>query len=216
MIKGIIFDMDGVISDTQKLHARVESDLLSRYGINLTPEEVTRRYAGMNTRKIFDEILRQQTAPYDLDLLMDEKWSKISALAEESVDPIIGSVELIQKLHSSGFKLAVASASNLKYVEKVVDALNVRHYFDFLVGGDMVTNGKPHPESFLLAATKIGIAPEYCVVIEDGRSGMTAAKVAGMKCVGLVEDMDGDYPTENRVLSLLEIDDNYLENLLKK
>mgnify|MGYP003394854081 CR=1 FL=1 len=206
MIKGVIFDMDGVISDTQKQHAFIEADILSRYGIIISPEEITRQYAGVNTKKIFHELLKDQTIKYDVDELMEEKWNKITALADESVEAINGSIELIKSFHTAGFKLAVASASNLKYVEKVIDSLAVRNYFDFLVGGDMVTNGKPDPESFLLAASKIGIEPEYCLVIEDGRSGMTAAKVAGMKCIGLVQNIHHEYPTKNLVTSLKHID----------
>lgn len=212
-IKGIIFDMDGVISDTQKLHARVESELLARLGVIISPEEITRQYAGVNTRKFLDEILRNQSVPYDLDGLMEEKWAQIEALAAQSVDPINGSIELIKRLHGAGFKKAVASASNLNYVERVIQSLGLEEYFEFLAGGDMVTNGKPDPEIFLLAASKIGIDPIHCLVIEDGTSGMKAAKSANMKCIGLVESKEREYPTENLVLSLNEVTLEYLNNL---
>lgn len=206
--------MDGVISDTQKLHSRVESDLLSRYGVHISPEEITRKYAGMETSKIFDSFLKNQAKPYDLDGLMEEKWERIEILADKSIDSIDGSIGLIKRLYDAGFKMAVASASNRNYVERVIKSLNLEKYFEFLGGGDMVTNGKPDPEIFLLAASKIRVEPTDCLVIEDGISGMEAAGSANMKCIGLVDSREREYPTKNLVLSLNEITPEYLNNLL--
>jgi HAD superfamily hydrolase (TIGR01509 family) len=212
-IKGIIFDMDGVISDTQKLHSSVESGILRRYGIKITPNEITEKYSGVKTREFFDDLLKKQDQEYNLDLLMAEKWSQMEKFASESVDAIDGSVELIKRLSSSGYALAVASSSNLKYVKTVLSVLGVIDYFSFIVGGDMVTQGKPNPECFLLASSKIQIPPESCLVIEDGVSGMQAAKTGGMKCIGLVKDTNKIYPTSNLVTSLSEITQNYIDKI---
>lgn len=213
MIKGIIFDMDGVISDTQKLHSKVESKLLNQFGINITPAEITEKYSGVRTKEFFEDLLKQQDQHYDLDILMEEKWSQMEEFAKESVDAIDGSVELIERLASDQYPLALASASNLNYVETVLKTLDVYKYFSFVVSGDMVSRGKPDPESFLLAASKIDISPEYCLVIEDGFSGMQAAKSGGMKCVGLVTNMSKTYPTKNLVSTLSEITPEYLSTL---
>jgi len=212
-IKGIIFDMDGVISDTQKLHSLVESGILRRYGIKITPNEITEKYSGVRTKEFFDDLLKKQDQEYNLDLLMTEKWSQMERFASESVDAIDGSVELIKRLSSSGYVLAVASSSDLKYVKAVLRALGVIDYFSFIVGGDMVKQGKPNPECFLLASSKIQIPPESCLVIEDGTSGMQAAKAGGMKCVGLVKDANKIYPTLNLVTSLSEITQNYIDKI---
>lgn len=107
--------------------------------------------------------------------------------------------------------MAVASASNLKYVESVLKTLGIIDLFGFVATGDMVSKGKPDPEIFLLAASKINIAPEHCLVIEDGRSGMTAAIAGNMKCIGLVPDRNGSYPTQNLIESLSEITDEYIK-----
>lgn len=213
MIKGIIFDMDGVISDTQKLHSKVEAELLSRYGIKITPSEITAKYSGVRTKEFFDDLLKEQNQEYDLDLLMDEKWSQMEKYASESVDAIEGSIDLIRKLHNANYPLAVASASNLDYVRIVLRTLGVIDHFSYIVSGDMVAKGKPNPESFLLASSKIGISPEYCLVIEDGVSGMQAAEAGGMKCVGLVTELDKTYPTNNLVTSLSEITQDYINQI---
>lgn len=205
--------MDGVISDTQKLHAKIESELLGRFGIKITPNELTKKYSGVRTKDFFDELLKQQTKKYDLDKLMKEKFSKMGKLASQSICPIKGSINLIKKFNKKNIPLAVGSSSDMKYVRSVLKKLNIIKYFDAVVSGDMVSRGKPDPEIFLLAASKIKINPKECLVIEDGISGMKAAKIAKMKCIGLVKNKSEKYPTKNLVLSLLEITDDYLKNL---
>ncbi|NCC70731.1 HAD family phosphatase [bacterium] len=213
MIKGIIFDMDGVISNTQKLHSQVESELLGRYGIKISPTEITAKYSGVRTKEFFDDLLKKQNQEYDLDLLMKEKWSLMEKFASESVEAIDDSIELIKKLFAADYPLAVASASNLNYVNTVLQKLGVLNYFSYIVSGDMVSKGKPDPESFLLASLKIKISPEYCLVIEDGVSGMQAAITGRMKCIGLVKDLNKTYPTNNLVTSLSEITQDYINQI---
>jgi len=214
MIKAIIFDMDGVISDTQKIHAKVEKEILSRFGINISSKEITKRYSGVKTSEFFDDILKRQPQPYNLNELMVEKWKRMTKLGEKSIDEIDGATELIRHLHNTGFKMAVASASNQAYVKNVIRSLNLEKYFEFLVSGDMVTKGKPDPEIFLLAASKLQVNPKNCLVIEDGTSGMQAAKMGNMKCIGLVKSKNDEYPTKNLVLSLKEITPDYINNLI--
>ena len=214
MIKGIIFDMDGVISDTQKLHSRIESKLLARYGIYMTPVEITEKYSGVKTKDFFHELLKDHDPKIDLDPLLDEKWSQMEQSASQSVDMIEGSVELIRRLSSQGYPLAVASTSNMNYVQSVLRTLGIIDRFSFIASGDMVLKGKPDPEIFLLAASKIHVDPKKCLVIEDGISGMKAAKSANMKCIGLVSDKNKNYPTKNLVTSLAEITPEYLNQIV--
>lgn len=207
----VIFDMDGVISDTQKLHASIESEIFGRFGINITPEEITRQYAGTVTRELFEKLLSQQDASYDVDELLAEKWQRMTST--QTIEAIEGATELIQKLHDANVKMAVASASPQMYVKHVLESLGVDKFFGALISSDMVTKGKPDPEVFLLAASRLGADPKICVVIEDGVHGMEGAKRGGMKCIGLVKSKEEKYPTENLVLSLDEVTFEYLENL---
>ena len=214
MIEAIIFDMDGVISDTQKLHSKVESEILSRNGVNITPAEITKKYSGVRTKEFFNDLLKEQKREPNLDLLMKEKWSQMKKFASKSVEAIHGSTQLIGRL-SVDYPLAVASASNLDYVETVLRKLGVIDYFSYIVSGDMVKYGKPNPESFLLASAKMKILPENCLVIEDGVSGMQAAIRGKMKCIGLVKDCSQPYPTKNLITSLSEINKDYLNKNFK-
>ena len=213
MIKAVIFDMDGVISDTEKFHSKIESELLGRFGVKITPNELTKKYAGVRTKDFFDELLKKQPQKYDLEKLIKEKNTRMEKLTSLSVSPIKGAINLIKRLKKEKIPLAVASSSNTKYVRIALKKLEVIKFFDAIITGDMVSNGKPDPEIFLLAAKKIKIKPQECLVIEDGISGMKAAKTAKMKCIGLVEDKNKKYPTKNLVSSLNEITNNYLQNI---
>ena len=107
----------------------------------------------------------------------------------------------------------VASSSNATFVEAILYKLEVYELFNVIVSGDMVTKGKPNPEIFLLAASRLDIKPENCLVIEDAIYGMQAAKSANMKCIGLVPDRNLAYPTTNLVESLTEVNFEFLEKL---
>lgn len=205
--------MDGVISDTQKFHSRVESELLGRFDVNMTPDEISKKYSGVNTKQFFIELLDHTEGDYNINALMKEKWEKMKELADNSVEEIPGAISLIKTLHEKKLTLAVASASNWKYAKSVLEKLEVIRHFSAIITSDMVTKGKPDPEIFLFAAEKINVEPEKCVVIEDGISGMEAAKAGNMKCIGLVANKDEHYPTENLVTLLSEITPEYLRNL---
>ncbi len=215
MIKGIIFDMDGVVSDTQRLHAQVDAELFRGLGVNINPDEITRRYAGMRTRDVFAEILKDHGLNHDLGSLIDLKWSIIERMALETVEPVKGSIDLIKRLFVEGYPLAVVSGSNFRYMRIVLERLDVFQYFSCVIGGDMVIEGKPDPEGFFLAASKIGVRPEACLVIEDGINGMIAAKRAGMFCIGLVKDKEKEYPIDDLVTSLSEITLDRLKGMIR-
>ncbi len=213
MVKAVIFDMDGVISDTQKIHSAIESEILNRYGINLTSDQITDRYAGVRTTQFFKELLDEKKATYDLKELINEKWKKMKELSEKEVDAIPGSIEFIKDLHKNNIPLAVASSSHFDYVQTVLEKLEIIDMFQVIVSGDQVNKGKPDPESFLLAAKKINTNPEDCLVIEDGKSGMLAAKSAGMKCIGLVNDKHKDYPADILITDMHELSPQYIKTI---
>ena len=110
--------------------------------------------------------------------------------------------------------MAIASASRLEFIKKVVDALMLRDFFNVLVSSDEVQNGKPAPDAFLLAAERLGIAPTDCIVIEDGISGMIGAQKAGMKCVGLLSHVrKEDSPADLNVYDMHELSVQRLREL---
>src|SRR3989338_6314102 len=137
-IQGAIFDMDGVISDTQSLHARIESDLLRRYGIIMSPEEIIRRFAGTADKEMFPAIFTEagKRAP-DVDAIVAQKYSLMMA-PDVAVPEIPGTKAFIASLQRLGIPLAVASASSMEFIRFVVEKLELISSFKALVSSDEV------------------------------------------------------------------------------
>lgn len=210
MIKAIIFDMDGVISDTEVAQSEAEAKLLKKYGINLTTEEIMEKYSGVKDREWIGALIKEFNLSVNLDNLIEEKYQKLMRV---EIRPMDGSVELINNFKNNDFKLAVASASPPEFINLVLRELKISGKFEILTSASELEKGKPDPQIFLLAAQRLKLKPEECLVIEDGINGMIAAKRAKMKCIGLVKIKDYQkYPADLLVNSLKEIN---LENIQK-
>lgn len=204
--QAVIFDMDGVISDTQKFHAQVESQILKDYGIDMSPSAITHKYAGVDDKKMFEEIFNEhQIQVPSLDEVVFKKWDLMAGVIHGNIKEIPFASQLIKTLHQRGFKLAIASASTKEFILQVVKELDLSAFFEAIVSAQEVPHGKPAPDIFLLAASRLSVSPDQTVVIEDGRSGMIAAEKAGMKSIGLVPDISADYPATKLVTSLKDI-----------
>jgi len=205
-MKAVIFDLDGVISDTNFLQSRVEENLLKKYGINLSYKEITEKYAGMSDKEFFKKVCKNFGKKCNVDKLINEKWKEILTIAKtKRIRPIKGSIKLINKLKKAGFKLGVASASRKEFIELVLSRLKVLDKIDAITSSTEVKKGKPDPEIFLLTAKKLKVNPKNCIVIEDGKLGMIAAKKAGMKCIGLVKNRKENYPADKIVSNLSQL-----------
>lgn len=206
-IKAVIFDMDGVISDTQVIHAKVESEILKEYGIEIHPDEITNRFAGVAISEIFQEIFSDFNKEMPaIEELIKTKWETMERLAKNNVKEIPGTGEFIQSLKILGLPIAVASASRLAFIKLILSELNLIEKFNVISSAEEVKRGKPEPDLFLLAAERLGILPKDCLVIEDGISGMIAAKKAGMKCIGLVRHEESkNYPADFLVKDLRDV-----------
>jgi len=216
MIKGAIFDMDGVISDTQNLHASTEADLLKEYGIDITPEEISENYGGMLDREFFKTIFKKHGVLADTEIVFNRKWERMVAITTDNITPIPGAIKIIYSSEKAGLKLAVASSAPARFIEIVLSGLKIREKFETTVSGDDVKHGKPDPEIFLLAAKKLNIKPQECVVIEDSYAGMVAAKKADMKCIGLVKENNKQYPADLIINSLEDLTAEKIQKIVEK
>lgn len=206
MKNAVIFDMDGVISDTQKLHAKVEVEILKRFGIYMATEEISKKYAGVSDDVMFAEIFRKHKVKLkDISAVISEKWKVMEKLPQRKIKAIPHSIGLVNSFKRNGFKLAIASASTTKFIIYVLKSLNILDKFDVIVSASEVKLGKPAPDIFLLVAKRLSVKTSDVIVIEDGRSGMIGARLAGMKCIGLVEDLKEDYPATRLVTTLSQI-----------
>lgn len=195
-IRAVIFDMDGVISDTEKVISEVTSGLLAENGIEMAAQEIARQYAGVSDRETLRQILQTRgRKDIDIDKLLEEKLRRIRTAFKNNIRAVDGTAEFIDKLSVLGLPLAVGSASRFEFIDLILSELGLKSKFAAIAGIDEAKKGKPDPDIFLLAAKKLAIRPQDCLVVEDAFNGMLAAKAAGMECVGLVrEDLGQKYP----------------------
>ncbi|MBI2122080.1 MAG: HAD family phosphatase [Candidatus Sungbacteria bacterium] len=208
MQKAVIFDMDGVIADTQIIHASVASNMLRDVGIVVDPDIISYKYAGVSYPTMFREIFDQSGIQKGVEeIVAKTRSTALKALQETEIVPLPGALELIQICLENGFATAIASSSRFAMIDTVLNKLGLTGKFHAIASGEEVKRGKPDPEIFLLAAQRISINPQNCVVIEDSYHGMFGAKSAGMKCIGLIRDGDFDrgYPADLLVKNLHEV-----------
>jgi len=186
-LKGCIFDLDGVIVDTAKYHYLAWKRLANELGFDFTEEqnEALKGVSRMASLNILLDIGKVDKSEEEKIVLATRKnnWyiEYISGMTPAEILP--GSMELLRSLRKEGILTAIGSAS--KNADVILDRIGVSKMFDAIIDGHSVTQAKPHPEIFLLAAGRLNIEPRYCVVFEDAIAGVEAAHAAGMKCVGI-------------------------------
>jgi len=191
MIEAVIFDMDGVIVDTELIHNTAEKKVLNDIGIDITLEEI-RKYAGAASNVWFKEILKKHNKVADVYELKEKKFRMVYKILKRNIPVVPGALELIGFLKENGLKLALASGAPKEFADFIVSNLDLNKEFDEIIGFGDYSNSKPDPELFLLASGKLGVDPKDCLVVEDSRLGVLAAKSAGMKCVGFANENSGN------------------------
>ncbi len=191
MIKAVIFDMDGVVVKTGSIHHIGEKTVLKEIGINLTLQEIE-TYAGVAAEVYFKDILKKRNKSANIKELVEKKYKIVYDILEDGIPVIPGALELIRSLKKNNIKVALASGSPRKFVDFIVSKLNLKEVFDATISLNEITNSKPDPEIFLLAAKKMNMGPKDSLVIEDAHFGVLAAKKAGMKCIGFINKDSGD------------------------
>lgn len=186
MIKGVIFDMDGVLVDNRDVHFEAFDRFSRRHGVQMRRERLIEFFGRGN-----DEILRaiwpeEALKGKNISELGTEKEAIYRDLFRERIKPVKGLIDFLKELRARDFKMAVGSSGPTENVDFVVDTLGIRGYFDAIVNGDMVTRRKPDPEIYTLAIKKLGLTPEECLVIEDAPPGIEAAHGAKTKVAVLL------------------------------
>lgn len=191
MLKALIFDLDGVIVDSEPLHFR--SDLLTFSDYGLSPAEgELERYVGVSCPEMWAELIRLHGIPDTLEgVLARHAAHKAGLLREERPAAIPGALELLEAARREGLKTAVASSSPRYFIEAVLRGLGIFGRFDAVVSAEEVARSKPSPDVFLRAAELLGVSPADCLVVEDSAHGVRAAKTAGMRCVGFLNPNSG-------------------------
>lgn len=193
MLKAVIFDMDGVIIDSEPIHMKLENETYKKLSIEVTGDE-HRSFVGSTSHYMWGTLKDKYKLNQTLEELIEydrSTYLKYLNSEECEITLIDGVKELIEDLYEKGIKLAIASSSPLNVIEVIAKKFQIEEYFEVFVTGDYVERSKPEPDIFLFASEKLGVSPENCVVIEDSHNGVRAAKKAGMKCVGINSDATG-------------------------
>ena len=214
--KCIIFDMDGVLINSEPLHFDFESKLFESLGITVSREQ-HETFVGTTAKTLWTSIKQYNNIPFTVqELILKEQFEFLKYLEnKEPIKLIPGVKKLIINLKSKGFHIALASSSPHRLINYIMDKTNIDEYFQVKVSGDDVINGKPNPEIFLKTAELMDIKPANCLVIEDSKNGVKAAKQAGMKCIGFRNPDSGnqDLSTSNLIINSF---DSFTANLVKK
>ena len=192
MIQTVIFDLDGVIIDSEPVHFRLEKQMLDELQIAVSSEEHN-SYVGMSSENMWATIVSRHNLSYQPAELVQKKYSLYidHLLNEQNLHPIPGVADLIKELYENNFKLIIASSSPAEVIDAILKKFDLSKYFSATISGTELTHSKPHPEIFLRAAKLADSRPDECVVIEDSENGVTAAKAAGMKCIGFANPNSG-------------------------
>lgn len=185
MILTVIFDMDGVIVDTEPVHRYAYYQLFEELNITV-PEEMYTSFTGFSTRNTFQILKTNFDLSQDVEHLVQEKRNRFNDAFDTKEDlALLDGVEnLIKDLHQNGMQLIVASSASKVTIDRVFTRFNLHQYFSHIVSGEDFPQSKPHPAIFEHAAS-LSIAPkENCIVIEDSTNGVKAANAAGIFCVG--------------------------------
>ena len=211
MIEGVIFDMDGVIMDSEPIHYKVEKAILANFGESFEFDDHA-RFVGQTTRDLWRALCNERKIPqsYEVLALLDNA-DYMQELENGEIEPIAGIVEFMEICRNRGLPMVVASSAIRKNIQTVIRRFEIEHFFEGSVSGQDVENTKPNPEIFLKAAEIIKVTPKNCLVIEDAKHGVEAAKAAGMFCVGYKNLNSGNQDLSDADLIVDRITDIDLE-----
>ena len=184
MIEAIIFDMDGVLVDSEPIHVEIEKQQFLLNEVTISEEE-HQKYMGTASDMMWRTIAERQKMSLSIEELIEQnRTESIRIFSELTEIPVMpGLVELLEKLKAKKYPMAVASSSFPEIIDIILEKTQLKKYFKVIVSGEEAGKSKPEPDVFLLAAQKLGIKPENCLVIEDSFNGIAAAHAAGMSCV---------------------------------
>ncbi|MDP4201049.1 MAG: HAD-IA family hydrolase [Bacteroidota bacterium] len=194
-IKAILFDMDGVLVDSEEYIFEAARMMFAEHGVQVKPEDAL-PFVGMGENSYIAGIGRTNGFEVEIERDKARTYQIYGEITQGKLKSLPGTVTFIQQCRQRGLKLAVASSADRVKIEINLREIGVpAGTFDAIVSGEEVERKKPFPDIYLLAAEKVGVSPDECLVVEDAVSGVTAAKAAGARCLALTTS----FPAEKLV-----------------
>lgn len=195
MIQAVLFDMDGVLVDAKDWHYEALNEALALFGMEISRSEHLATFDGLPTRKKLELLTKIRGLPAQLhSFLNDYKQQKTFEITIERCKPLFHHQYALSRLKRDGKKLVVCSNSIRKTVETMMEQASLLEYLDFFLSNQDVANSKPHPEIYITAMERLGVAPHECLILEDNDHGIQAARASGahVMVVGTVNDVNYD------------------------
>ena len=195
--KAFIFDLNGTMINDMDYHTQAWYEILTNdLSIQLSWDEVAREMYGKNVEVLTRIFGKDHFTNEEIIRLSNQKEKRYQALYKPKLEGLPGLIPFLEKAKAAGIKMGIGSAAILDNIQFVVDGLNIRSFFDSIVGAEDVEKSKPHPETFLKVATALAVHPKDCIVFEDAPKGVEAALNAGMQCIVLttshaIKDFEG-------------------------
>lgn len=185
MLKAVIFDMDGVIVDSEPLHRKAYQRMFFDFELEVS-NELYESFTGQSTQAICEILCNLFNLNYKAELLVNRKRKHFELLFDEDdeLNLIEGVLDLIKDYYKSGLNLILASSASMQNINRIFKRFDLDSYFKCKLSGADLKASKPHPEIFIKATEASGFLKENCLVIEDSTNGISAAKSAGLFCVG--------------------------------
>ena len=224
MFKALIFDFDGVITDSEVLHFRAFNAVLEQFGVELTTKEYYKTFLGFSDVDCYKMLITQgrlKTNQEQIPGLVKQKTVIFEDLAKNEGQLIEGVRDFLSMLSTNDIAMGIYSGALLPEIEMILEDAGLRGYFETVVSTEHVKKGKPDPEGFLLALERLNpgrsepISPEQCVVIEDANWGLLAARAARMHAVGITNSYEAEHLTaaEHIIDSLSELSMSDLQGI---
>lgn len=189
-----IFDMDGLLVDSEPYWKKAEKEVFGKLGLTLNDEQL-RQVMGFRLSEVVKHWYQYQ--PWDnpnFEQTEADVLACVKALILTHAEALPGVYNILNTLKSGNHRIALASSSAMELIEVVVDKLNIRHYFELLWSAQYELYGKPHPAIFLSVANQLQVNPTNCLVFEDAINGVIAAKAARMQCIAVPEEASFNDP----------------------
>lgn len=204
-IKGVLFDMDGVLIDAKDWHYEALNKALGLFGIEISRYDHLNTFDGLPTKVKLEMLSKRYYLPQELHSFINEmKQSYTAELIHLKCHPVFNHEYALSKLHHNGYKIAVCSNSIRKTIELMMEKADLLQYLDLIVSNEDVTKAKPDPEMYQKAIKRFGFAPQECIVVEDNPNGIQAGLASGAFVLEVATIYDVNY--ENIIRKVQEVE----------